>query len=293
MAASQEHIDRIRKELQAAGLSRYALGKGESRRLPDLIHSQEHIHAAVMGRRDMVTNAMLVATDRKIIHIQYSPFFMNTDEITFEVVSGVSLGRQGLANSLTLHTRIGDYNLKLVDSKTAERFIAYIETRRLETGGYTSKQVSANTKSDASLKQLDAYSFNRKERAFLQGHELAVLSSLDGDGSVTGAAVYYSFNGDNLFIVTKEGTEKAHNIIHQPQVALTITDEALPATMQIEALAAVETNNTVRQTAFNSIVRLRQYGDDKKYPPVASLNAGAYVVIRLTPTSARYSEFSQ
>lgn len=293
MAATQKHIDRVNQELQDAGLSRYALKKGESRRLPELIHAKEHVHAAVMGRRDMVTNAMLVATDRKILHLQYSPLFMNTDEITFDVVSGVTYGRQGLTNSLTLHTRIGDYNLKLVDPKTAQKFIAYIESRRLETDGDSSSFSVATKKTNTPKTENRAkYSFNRKEATFLQTHELAVLSSIDADRRVTGAAVYYMFDGDMLYIVTKEGTEKARNIIRNPEVAITITDEAALATMQIDAVASVETDNTVRQSAFDSIVKLRQYGDKKQYPPVASLNAGAYVVIRLTPTSVRYNEFS-
>ncbi len=297
MAASQKHIDRIMQELEAAGLSKYALGKGESRRLPDMIHTKEHVHAAVMGRKDLVTNAMLVATDRKVLHIQYSPFFMNTDEITYEVVSGVTFGRQGLTNSLTLHTRIGDFNLKLVNASAAERFIAYIEERRLEGDGDTSSssKKSNNGKVSSPAKSVSRkpqYDFSRKERSFLQTHELSVLSSLGPDGRATGAAVYYMFDGDFLYIVTKEGTEKAHNILRNPDVALTVTDEAVMATMQIDANAVVETDNDKRQAAFNAIVKPRQYKDGAKYPPVAALNAGAFVVIRLVPSSVRYSEFA-
>ena len=301
MAVSTKHIDRIRKELQEAGLSPYALKKGESKNLPALIHSKEHVHAAIMGRRDMVTNAMLVATDRKVLYLQYSPLFMNTDEITYEVVSGVTFGRQGMTNALVLHTKIGDFKLQLVNAQAAERFITYIEKRRLEGDGDVVDQEDARRVAPVMpvaprtvvASEQKPHSFNRKERDFVESHELSVLSTLGTDGRVSGSAVYYMFDGSRLFIVTKEGTEKAQNILKNPQVALTITDESAMATMQIDATASVETDNAKRQTAFDAIVRQRQYKSGVKYPPVTTINAGGFVILRLTPTTVRYNEFSQ
>ena len=119
-----------------------------------------------------------------------------------------------------------------------------------------------------------------------------MLSTIGPDGRVTGAAVYYMLDGDFLYLITKEGTEKAHNILRNPEVALTVTDEAAMATMQIDATAVIETNNDKRQATFNAIVKPRQYKDGAKYPPVTALNAGAFVVIRLVPSSVRFSEFA-
>ena len=126
-----EHTARIKQELRQAGVTRYGLLKGESRHLPRIIHPDEHIHGAIYGRAKE-GSIMLVATDRRVIILDWKPLFTNTDEITYDVVSGVKMGSQGIFTSVTLHTRIKDYALKFVNFKCADRFVDYIEERRLE-----------------------------------------------------------------------------------------------------------------------------------------------------------------
>jgi hypothetical protein len=125
------HGERIKQELQALGVSAYALWRAESRFLPHIIHPSEHIGGVVYGRLDD-SFAMLVATDRRVIFLDKHPLFVNEDEITYFVVSGVTYNRAGIGATVTLHTRIRDYTFQTLNKHCAEGFVRYIEARCLE-----------------------------------------------------------------------------------------------------------------------------------------------------------------
>jgi hypothetical protein len=125
------HSARIKRELSALGVTKYGLLKQESRYLPNLIHPSEQLGGVVYGRHED-GSVMLVATDRRVIYVDKKPLFVNEDEITYDVVSGVSFSHVGVGSTVTLHTRIKDYRIRTLNQKCAKRFIAYIESRRLE-----------------------------------------------------------------------------------------------------------------------------------------------------------------
>lgn len=127
----QSHAERIRDELREVGATFVDLLLPETRSLPFIIHTDEHIRGAVYGRsKDGI--GILVATDRRIIFLDKKLLFMKFDEITYDVVSGISMGFAGLFGTLTLHTRIGDFTLKTLNQKCASNFVEYIETARLD-----------------------------------------------------------------------------------------------------------------------------------------------------------------
>ena len=57
---------------------------------------------------------------------------MKQDEITFDVVSGVSLNHAAIGYTVNLHTRIRDYKIFTFNGVSAKTFINYIEQRCLE-----------------------------------------------------------------------------------------------------------------------------------------------------------------
>lgn len=124
---------RVYDELRQVGLGWWSLMSSECRHLPKLLHDDEHVKAAVYGRY-VNGGALLVATDRRVIFLDTMPLFSSADEVTYEVVSGVSYSRAVFLAYLTLHTRIGDYRLRLHGSQPARNFVAYIEKRCLEHG---------------------------------------------------------------------------------------------------------------------------------------------------------------
>ena len=130
------HKERINKELLEAGVTRYGMKKFAVHYLPNVIHENEHIKGIVYGRyRDKqgVTNwneGILVATDLRIIFLDHKPGFTDMDELTYDVVSGINI-TTALFSSVTLHTRINDYQVRFTNTKCASIFTEYVEERLL------------------------------------------------------------------------------------------------------------------------------------------------------------------
>ncbi len=125
------HEDRIMHQLRILDVSRFGLRTMESRYLPRIIHSGEQLGGVVYGHHE-AGFAMLVATDSRIIFLDKKPLIVNEEEISYEVVSGVSFSHAGFGSTVTLHTRIKDYAIRTFNQKSAQRFVDYIEFRCLE-----------------------------------------------------------------------------------------------------------------------------------------------------------------
>ncbi len=135
--AENNHTQRIKRELKAAGVTRFGMKKFAIRYLPKIIHESEHIGGVVYGRYQPQPNGpsfnegMIVATNLRVIFLDHKPGYTNTDEMTYEVVAGVRRTK-AVFSSVTLHTRLGDFTVKFANSKCAEIFVRYVEKRRLE-----------------------------------------------------------------------------------------------------------------------------------------------------------------
>lgn len=126
-----DHRQRIMNELKAAGVSKYALWTQESRYLPKIIHDDEHIGGVVYGHHEDGF-AMLIATERRVIFLDTKPLFKNEDEIDYNVVIGVNFSHAGFGSTVILHTHIKDYPIRTMNRRCAERFVRFIESRRIE-----------------------------------------------------------------------------------------------------------------------------------------------------------------
>jgi hypothetical protein len=134
--APLSHEEDIRRQLVNLGVSKTALRTSECRYLPYIIHPREVIGGVVYGKHTDGF-AILVATNKRVIFLDKKPLFVNEDEVTYEVVSGVSMGKLGVASTVVLHTKVKDYPVKTLNRHCAQGFVNYIESRRLErsTGG--------------------------------------------------------------------------------------------------------------------------------------------------------------
>ena len=294
-----KHEQRIKQELKAAGVSHFGMAKFSIKYLPKVIHENEHVGGVIYGRykdksggSSPLNEGVLVATNFRIIFLDHKPGYTAFDELTYQVVSGLQKSTAAFASTVTLHTRITDYVLRFANPKCADIFIAYVEQQRLERA---SKEASTILPA-ASAKEfvVQAKKLDKKAEAFLNGHESAVLSTIDRTGNIHGAVVYYYPSPDGfIYVLTKAETQKAHNIFAHSQVALTIYDEAKLQTAQLQGHVSVEADPATKQHIFDEIVKLRQYGTEKRLPPVTQLQAGAFIVLKIAPTSGTFRDFKQ
>jgi len=129
---------------------------------------------------------------------------------------------------------------------------------------------------------------------FLEEHELGVLSTLDREGQVYGSAVYYVYDAVNkiIYIMTKSGTQKYHNMLGDKHVALTMYDEPLLQTLQIRGQAELIGDTRIKQDVFTRINQKRPYSGGAGYPPVTKLTDGSFVIFGITIQEARLLNFS-
>lgn len=125
------HRQRIIQELKNLGVSKLALATTESHYLPSIIHENEHIGGVAYGYHPDGF-AMLIATDLRVIFLDKKPLFSKEEELTYDVISGVSYGHVAFSSTITLHTRVRDYPIQTFNDTSARIFVEYIESRCLE-----------------------------------------------------------------------------------------------------------------------------------------------------------------
>ncbi len=288
---SKSHKNRIYQELTNVGIDSLSLFRAEGRYLPSVIYEDEHIGGAIYGLGQGGW-CMLVATEKRVIYLDRKPFFTTKDILTYDIVSGIQSNTTGPFSSVTLQTRVGDYALRFVGKRAADVFIKYIESRRLSGGQYDQSSGRYFQEVDKNSKLQDVIS--QEAFDYIAEHDVAVLSTADKSGAPSGAVVHYVLDHDGrIYIVTKSGSQKARNIMNNPGVALTIHADGSLQTAQLQAEATVETRQDKQDQIFNHVVQERNYKEGKKSPPVTTLREGYYIVIRLTPTTVTYTDFSE
>lgn len=290
---SENHKKRVKDELIKAGVSRYGLIKMQSRHLHEIIHPEEHIEAVAYGVRNNYSS-MLVATDRRLIYVERKPFYSVTDELTYEMIAGVGYNVRGNRTGITLHTRVGDYVLRYVNTKAASKFVKYIEKRRVENlNGKPTNEIplrSAEIAQTVNLKQ----ELSKEAITFLHRKHTATLSTIDRTGNLHGAVIYYFVDANNtIYILSKSETHKVHNILYHEQIALTIYDANTKETLQIQGTAQVEPDQGVRDFVFHELTQPRKYIDKVDLPPVTKLSHGSFIVLRINISTAIFNNFSK
>ncbi len=126
-----DHEWRIKRELKRLGASPYGMWRFGARYLPSVIHLDEVLGGVVYGfnKEGSVT---LVATDKRVIFLDKKPLFVNLEEMTYDIVGGVTFSHAGMSSIITLHTRMRDYRIRTFNDKCARGFMHYVEGRCLE-----------------------------------------------------------------------------------------------------------------------------------------------------------------
>jgi general stress protein 26 len=283
-------LSRVKTELKAVGVGAVGMRAPEVNELAKILHPDEHIGGVVYGRYSNGL-AWLVATDKRVLFVDKKAFFMTTDELTYDVVSGVKNSHAGVFASIVLHTRVNDYAIRYVSLKCARIFTEFIEARRLEGGRY---DVATGRHEETNLELPVFQNVSEEGLNFLKSHDLAVLSTVDRTGNVHGAVVYYLVDENNfVYILTKSDTGKGRNVYAHSQVALTIHQAGTMQTVQLQGTAEVETNQATKEKVFSDMVKPRPYGGKMQLPPVTKLHEGAFMVIRINPTLISFHDYAK
>ena len=123
------------------------------------------------------------------------------------------------------------------------------------------------------------------DRAFLEGHHWAVLSTGRRDGSPQVSMVGYACDGDDLVVALRRTSAKYNNIVRQPSVALLVPDG--DKGLSLYGTATIHETDPERVGAMRSIVR--SFGME---PPAdellaAGMDESGRVMVRIRPVSVQ------
>lgn len=282
--ARLEKFNRVQAQLKSLGVTSYGRMKDESQYLADVIHDNETIHGVAYGRADD-GSAMLIATDKRIIFFDKKPLFQTVDELTYDVVSGVKLSQQPLFSTLTLHTRVGDYVLRYVNLKSSKTFKKYLENYLLEHPNKKFRNSALDNQQPGKV------ILDEKAQVFLYKNTACVLSTIDRTGNVGASVVYYTPSNDSsIYILTKTNTQKARNIFANSRVAVTIFNQATLETLQLQGIATIETDLTIRKQVFSNIVKNHDRATSNQLP-VFQIKGDEFIVIKIEITSVKFSDY--
>lgn len=106
------------------------LSSNERQQLGVFLQPDEHIKAAIRGHQPAGGEAMVAATDKRILLLHDTPLYSNLEIISYDLIHGVSV-RRGvqLVSSICLYTAIKQYQFDYVNTRAAQRIMKYIETR--------------------------------------------------------------------------------------------------------------------------------------------------------------------
>lgn len=137
---------------------------------------------------------------------------------------------------------------------------------------------------------------DRQQRifSFLQDHPIGVLSTVDPNNDPHGVVVYYMIANDfTVHILTKRGTRKYDNLMHNDHVCLTVFEPRTQTTVHIEGIAAERGgSNPINQVAgaiFGAALRT----SESDLPPIVKLQAGAFTTFKIKPVQARMAVYSR
>lgn len=130
--------ERLKTELMHAGMTSWGMKKFNTKYLHKIIHPNEHVEGVIYGRFSEApgwlnwVDRMVVATDRRVISLNHKPGYTDIDEFTYDVIDGVEISRAGAFSSVRLHAKTGNVSVRFVNRLCADKFVHYIEQRRLE-----------------------------------------------------------------------------------------------------------------------------------------------------------------
>lgn len=127
---------------------------------------------------------------------------------------------------------------------------------------------------------------------YLGMQRVAVLSTHAQDNTIDAAAVFFLADKDlHFYFTTKVGTRKYQNMATNPQVTLTIPSDIELKTIELKGTASILTNPKEITDHITMLINKNRYENSPWSPPIAKLDAGPFVIVKVTPSWLRYGVF--
>lgn len=137
---------------------------------------------------------------------------------------------------------------------------------------------------------------DRKKRMyrFLLENPVGVLSTVTPDGTPHGVVVYFVTSKDFVIsFITKTGTRKYDNLIHNGRVYLTVFEPSTQAVVQVSGQATEVTDVTTIGAIAGSVLGVKQRSGQPSPSPISKLDAGTYTAFDITPYQVRMAVYAR
>ena len=126
---------------------------------------------------------------------------------------------------------------------------------------------------------------------YLAKQKVIVLGTSDQHGVLHSAAAYvYARQPKQWFVISKNDTKKARNLISNKRFSAAAYDRHDNSTIQARGLASIEEDGDIIGEAMGAMAKI--YGSERDYlPPIAKIQAGDYVIIKLDIEWLRFTRF--
>jgi hypothetical protein len=81
--------------------------------------------------------------------------------------------------------------------------------------------------------------------------------------------------------------------MHKNKVALTIHHSHSLKVLQVHGVAEIELDNDTTKLLIGAITEPKTFKEGVKFPPITKLDAGDYVVFKITPLSVRAHDYNK
>jgi len=134
----------------------------------------------------------------------------------------------------------------------------------------------------------------RRIHNFLQEQRVGVLSTVGPGGDPHGSAVYYELGDDfSVHILTKKGTRKYDNMVHNNHVMLTVFEPHTQTTVQVTGIAVERPGKGDINKIAGAIFGATLQTSDSGLPPIVKLQAGVFTTFQIQPVQIRMAIYAR
>lgn len=137
---------------------------------------------------------------------------------------------------------------------------------------------------------------DKKQRIydFLVDTAIGVLSSTGPDGDPHGAVIYYTINKDfEASFLTKSGTKKYDNLLHNNHVMLTVFEPITQTTVQLTGVATEVKEGFAMNQIAARVLGTSLKTSDAGLTPLSKLDAGSFVAFKIEPVQVRMAVYAR